>query len=144
MTGNPLESDYAAADSSPGFLLWRVSNAWQRAIRAALTPHGLTHTQYVLLAVLVHSAEEHLTQRNLADKAHIDIMMTSQVLRTLETAKHITRSPHPIDRRAMNVQATTHGRHTVIAATKDVETIDREFFGARAAEAATLFTHLGA
>lgn len=144
MTSNPLESDYAAADSSPGFLLWRVSNAWQRAIRTALAPHSLTHTQYVLLAVIVHSAEEHLTQRDLADKAHIDTMMTSQVLRTLETTEHITRSPHPTDRRAINVHATTYGRHAVIAATKDVETIDRDFFGERAAEAATLLRYLGA
>ena len=35
--------------ASPGFLLWRATNRWQRHLRAALHETGLTHVQYVLL-----------------------------------------------------------------------------------------------
>jgi len=51
MTGR-LVSEYADAGDSPGFMLWRVTNAWQAAQRAALHPCGLTHIQLVLLASL--------------------------------------------------------------------------------------------
>ena len=36
--------------ASPGFLLWHLTLAWQRAVTAALEPLGLTHVQFVLLA----------------------------------------------------------------------------------------------
>ena len=36
--------------TSPGFLLWRLTLCWQRAITSALAPVGLTHVQFVLLA----------------------------------------------------------------------------------------------
>jgi hypothetical protein len=47
-----LGSRFPVAAQSPGLLLWRVTNRWQAAMRAALAPHELTHVQYVLLASL--------------------------------------------------------------------------------------------
>lgn len=37
-------------EESSGFLLWQVTNLWQREIKKALENYGLTHSQYVLLA----------------------------------------------------------------------------------------------
>lgn len=52
-------------------MLWRVTNAWQRAIRAALGPFGITHVQFVLLAVLASLGRSaSITQRELADRAN--------------------------------------------------------------------------
>lgn len=45
-------SRFPAPEQGPGFLLWRVTLSWQRQMRAALAPHGLTHVQFVLLASL--------------------------------------------------------------------------------------------
>jgi hypothetical protein len=36
--------------ASPGFLLWHLTLAWQRAVTAVLEPLDLTHVQFVLLA----------------------------------------------------------------------------------------------
>ena len=47
-----LHSAHRDPGASPGLMLWRVTNAWQRTVRAALAPFGLTHVQFVLLAVL--------------------------------------------------------------------------------------------
>ena len=41
---------FESPDDSPGFLLWQVTNLWQRRIRAALEPLGLTHVQFVFVA----------------------------------------------------------------------------------------------
>jgi hypothetical protein len=47
-----LRSEFTDAELSPGLLLWRVTNAWQAAQRAALRPFDLMHVQFVLLASL--------------------------------------------------------------------------------------------
>lgn len=118
-------------EDSPGFILWRLSNTWQRAIRAALAPHGLTHVQFVLLATLswLESHDwEPITQRKLADHADTDVMMTSQVVRALEKAGYIARQAHPTDTRALVVTVTDAGRKKVQEALPDVEAVDRAFF----------------
>jgi hypothetical protein len=58
-------------DTSPGFLLWRLTLRWQREIAAALDPLGLTHVQFVLLATTwwLNSAEQAPNQLAVATAA---------------------------------------------------------------------------
>lgn len=126
-------SAFEGPDESPGYLLWTLSNAWQRAIRAALAPHDLTHVQFVLLACLTwwESTDQPApTQRILADRAGIDVMMASQVLRALEKAGLIIRASHPEDTRALTISLTEKGRTQARAAFPSVEATDRAFFTA--------------
>jgi DNA-binding MarR family transcriptional regulator len=91
-------------------MLWRITNSWQREIRAALAPFGLTHVQFVLLAALTAmDRETPVTQRDLAERAVTDPMMTSQVLRALEDKDLVERHPHPTDRRARTLKVTPAG-----------------------------------
>ncbi|MFC4224976.1 MarR family winged helix-turn-helix transcriptional regulator [Lysinibacter cavernae] len=125
----PLNTDFPDADDSTGFVLWRVTNAWQAAQRAALKPFGLTHVQFVLLATLTWTeGEGPITQRNLASAAGTDTMMTSQVVRTLEAAGHVMRRPHPTDRRAVALSPTPQGLALVNRAIVAVEACDAAFF----------------
>lgn len=118
-----------APDDSPGLLLWRVTNAWQRTIRTALEPCGITHVQFVLLAVLsARDDAELITQRELAEIAVTDPMMTSQVLRALETKGLVERRPHPHDGRARVVCPTPDGTVLVNRAVAAVEAADLKFF----------------
>jgi len=129
-----LETEFADADDSPGLMLWRVTNAWQAAQRAALKPYDLTHVQFVLLASLTWlggvGTGEPVTQRHLAQHAGTDPMMTSQVLRTLEAKGLVTREAHPTDARARALAATATGVALVNRAIGAVETVDRDFFAA--------------
>jgi len=127
-----LETEYADADDSPGLMLWRVTNAWQAAQRAALKPYDLTHVQFVLLASLtwLGDAAEPVTQRRLAEHAGTDPMMTSQVLRALEAKSLVTREPHPTDARARALAATPAGVALANRAIGAVEAVDRDFFAA--------------
>ncbi|HEY2795989.1 MAG TPA: MarR family transcriptional regulator, partial [Micromonosporaceae bacterium] len=101
MCADRLATAFSSPDDSPGFLLWRVTNRWQQAQRAALKPLGLTHVQFVLLATLAWtSADGPVTQRDLAEAAATDPMMTSQVLRALEARGLVERASHPGDGRA--------------------------------------------
>lgn len=121
---------FSGPDDSPGFLLWRVTLAWQRAMRAALAPHDLTHVQFVLLASLWwlagHSGPP--SQQRLAEQAGTDPMMTSQVLRKLADRALVSREVDPADSRARLLELTTEGKALVAKAMKDVEDADVAYF----------------
>lgn len=124
-----LATRHANADDSPGLLLWQVTNAWQAAQRAALKPFGLTHVQFVLLATLTYlESSGPVTQKALADMAATDAMMTSQVLRTLESRELLHRTPHPSDRRARALVVTPAGRELANRAVVAAEACDTAFF----------------
>jgi DNA-binding MarR family transcriptional regulator len=137
---NPLNARFDSADDSPGFLLWQVANLWQRRQRAALEPLGLTHVQFVLLASMVWltSSGEPLPQAALAEHAHTDVMMTSEVLRALERRGLVERRPHPHDSRARAVAPTPAGRAAAQEAVAVVEGVDRQFFGTLGDDGAAL------
>jgi DNA-binding MarR family transcriptional regulator len=120
-----------APDESPGFLLWRVNLRWQRAMVAALRPLGLTHVQFVLLASawwLTRVAGEKPSQRRLAEHAATNPMMTSQVLRALESRGLVNRAADPDDSRALRLAVTDAGARLAQKAIRVVEAADAEFF----------------
>lgn len=138
---NPLASRYDSEQDSPGLMLWRVTNRWQAAIRAALRPFGLTHVQFVLLAALTW-ADRELTQIELAHQTRTDPMMTSQVLRALERKALIGRREHPADGRARLLCATPAGADLARRANVAVEAADQAFFGDQARAPRPLTGHL--
>jgi MarR family transcriptional regulator, organic hydroperoxide resistance regulator len=121
---------FDTADASPGFLLWQVTNIWQRGIRKILEPYNITHTQFVLLASIhwltLHKME--VTQRVVSNHTKVDPMTTSTVLRTLEKKWLIERQVHEIDTRSMKVCLTNEGMKLVKATVTVVETFDLSFF----------------
>ncbi|CAN5613132.1 MarR family transcriptional regulator [soil metagenome] len=130
--------------SSPGSLLWQVSNRWQAAQRAALEPLGLTHVRFVALASLAWlESEGPITQRRLAEHAALDVMMTSQVLRALEHDQLIERLVHPTDARARALRTTPQGRALARRAIAVVEQCDQDFFAPLGSEPDELIRALG-
>ena len=93
MAGSFFGSKFDNPGNSPGFLLWQVSHAWQRAQCAALAPLDLTHVQFVLLAGVgwLQQGNELVTQAKLSRHAGTDPMMTSQVVRHLERQELLVR-----------------------------------------------------
>lgn len=138
-----LATGFRSAEESPGLLLWQVTNAWQAAQRAALKPFGLTHVQFVLLASLAWlDGDGPVTQRQLADHAVTDPMMTSQVLRALEQRGLVRRGAHPADGRARALVVTRSGRALANRAVVAVEGCDAEFFAPLGREVADFATAL--
>ncbi|WP_203362882.1 MarR family transcriptional regulator [Bacillus sp. REN10] len=123
-------STFDDPNESTGFLLWRVSQDWQRAITKELSEVGLTHVQFVLLAACDYLAtsEEHVTQKKLASFTKTNIMMVSDVVRTLQTKGFIERSKNPRDKREILLTPTTEGTEKVKVALPIVEEVDQKFF----------------
>lgn len=121
----PLEPD-----DSPGFLLWHVTLRWQRDMAAALTPLGLTHVQFVLLATTwwLNTNVGFPNQLAVARQASTDVKMTSQVLGTLEAKELIIRETDPADTRAKLLRVTEAGVELTLRAISAVEAADAAFF----------------
>jgi len=118
-------------EESTGFLLWQVTNLWQREIKKALEKYELTHSQFVLLASIhwLTLHQQNVTQILLSNHSKIDPMTTSTVLRTLQTKGLIKRQEHETDTRAKAVGLTELGLKNIKQAIKTVEQFDKQFFG---------------
>lgn len=141
--GAATRSPDGPADS-PGYLLWRLTLDWQRAITAALAPYELTHVQFVLLAC-AWSMGEHgdaPNQLGVARQAGTDTKMTSQVLRRLEAKGLLVREVDPADTRARRLRLTPAGTKLARRAVGAVEAVDAEFFAGDEAAATRLLTRI--
>ena len=123
-------SRHSDAWDSPGFLLWHATLRWQRAMAEALAPYEITHVQFVLLASTWWLCEqgEPPRQRDLADHAGTDPMMTSQVVRALADKGLVVREADPADGRAWRVRPTRAGTELAKKAVASVEDADAEYF----------------
>ena len=114
----------------PGFQLWKAANAWQRHVKIALAPAGITHVQYLLLDTLATLGLEKrpATQAQIARAAGIDVMMTSKVLRTLVKKHFVTRKSPRNDARAFSATLTPEGRAVLAKAKQLLQKSEDAFF----------------
>ncbi|MBM7774611.1 DNA-binding MarR family transcriptional regulator [Actinokineospora baliensis] len=110
-------------------LVWRLSTRWRAAIDRAVTPFGVTHAQYSVLAPLstLQRAGTRPSQRQLADFTGLEPLYVSKLVRSLEQAGLLTRTPDPADSRAMLLSLTDHGSEVAARATTAVRALQDEF-----------------
>ncbi|HEY4334053.1 MAG TPA: MarR family winged helix-turn-helix transcriptional regulator [Ilumatobacteraceae bacterium] len=119
-----------SAGNTPGFLLRHASLRWQRQVVAALAESSLTHVQFLVLSSTWWLGRDGdiPRQRDVAEHAGLEAVMTSQVLKTLERDGHIHRVRDAEDLRAMRVAVTTRGRDLARRCVVLLDRIDNEFF----------------
>lgn len=118
-------------EDSPGFLLWQLTNHWQRLQRQGLYKLGITHAQFVVLAAILWLSDlnkKEITQKIISELTHIDKMSMSDLMTFLEKKKLIKREKSKIDRRAFSLSLTEKGRRIALKAVPIVENIDADFF----------------
>lgn len=117
-------------EESAGFLLWQITNLWQRKMNSALKELDLTHVQFVLLAGMawLERFDKSITQVRLAKHAKTNIMMTSKVIGTLEKKGLVIREECETDTRAKCVSLTEEGIQRIEKALPLAEYIDEKFF----------------
>jgi len=114
----------------PGLLLWQVSHLWKRKLNAVIKKYNLTYIQFVMLNAIDIGLKNNfeITQINLARGVMMDIMMTSNVVRTLEEKALIVRNKHPQDSRAYLLDLTEKGYELVPKVRKTVWDFNDNFF----------------
>jgi DNA-binding MarR family transcriptional regulator len=115
-------------DVTTGYLLWRVTTKWRAAVDRAVSPLGLTHAQYSLLASLygLSRTGAQPSQRELADFAGLEPIYVSKLARALEQAALLERTEHPADPRAVQLRLTERGTETVLRAIAVVHALQEE------------------
>jgi DNA-binding MarR family transcriptional regulator len=105
------------ATSSPtiGYQVWRLAMRWRAQVDRTVAPFGLTHATYSALASVYdqHHRGSKPSQRELADLTGLDTVYVSKLVSTLERDGFVTRSPHPDDTRAVQVEMTRAGRRAI-------------------------------
>ncbi len=126
----PLPSKKKKTVASTGFLLWQAGNAWQRKMKSVLDPIGITHVQYLLLDSLEHlgGLNHPVSQVTLSRVAGTDVMMTSKVIRLLETKKLVTRRVNKTDARIYLLEMTREGSRALAKAKSLVEKTEERIF----------------
>jgi DNA-binding MarR family transcriptional regulator len=106
-----------AKTTSPtiGYQVWRLSMRWRAQVDRAVAPYGLTHATYSALASLYdqnHRGSKP-SQRELAELTGLETVYISKLVGTLERDGFVTRSPHPDDTRAVQLELTRAGRRAI-------------------------------
>lgn len=113
-----------------GYLLWRLSNIWRKKVNESIAEHKITHVQYLLLAS-IHQLEmdgKLTSQKQIANHAKVDIMMTSKVLRSLERKKLITRKRYHLDGRVFICKINERGIEKINQVSPIIKKLDIAFF----------------
>ncbi|MFE0138018.1 MarR family winged helix-turn-helix transcriptional regulator [Streptomyces sp. NPDC059037] len=135
----------ASPGPTPGFLVWRLANKWRVAVDRAVTPLGLTHAQYSLVASLygMQRTGERPSQRRLADHTGLEALYVSKLARALESAGLIERTRDPRDPRAVQLALTEQGQAVTRQAISVVQELLQQLLeplGGRDAERTRVFT----
>lgn len=117
-------------EDSAGFLLWQTTITWQRLIKAALDPHQTSHSQFVILALLLwfEETKQEPIQAVIVNLTKLDKMTVSKALKVLVDKNLVERNEHTQDTRAKSVCLTNKGRGLIKKLVPIVEAIDDKFF----------------
>ncbi len=113
-----------------GFLIWQLSNLWQRHIRSALGPFNLTYIEFLLLNSTRHfkGLGKSPTQAQLSNYTGLHKMIVSKTLRFLESQGLVARKSKAMDKRAIELSITDAGERILVEAAPSLEALENSFF----------------
>lgn len=119
------------AEDSPGFLLWQATIIWQRLIKKTLDVHGISHAQFVILAITLWFENKHqpVSQGVIVQQSKLDKMTVSKSLKKLVSDGIIKRLENQEDTRSKSVHLTKKGKALASKLVPLVEKLDKQFFG---------------
>lgn len=115
---------------SPGFLLWQTTMNWQRLIKKALEVHEVSHSQFVIMALLLWFENHQMdtTQVRIVQWSKLDKMTVSKSLKKLVTQGLVHRVEHKMDTRSKSASLSNKGKKLIHKLVPIVEQIDADFF----------------
>jgi len=122
---------FKRAHDSPGFMLWQTTTNWQKLIKEALTPYGISHSQFVIMAIThFHNIQDIKVHQSLISSfSKLDKMTISKNIKELSRKALLELREDASDSRAKNVKLTVDGQRLIQKLVPIVEKIDEEFFG---------------
>ena len=94
----------------PLFLVWIVSRSAENLLDTVLAPIGLTGDELAIYSIL--NASPGITPSELSRWMAAPPTSVSSYVKRLEARGHLTRRPHPEDRRSYRIRLTAAGKRT--------------------------------
>jgi MarR family transcriptional regulator, organic hydroperoxide resistance regulator len=116
---------HSKPEESLGLALWQATSAWQNQIKEVLMPYGVTHTQFVILAILFYRNES--KQSEIQKLSKLEKMTLSKALKELQNKKLLEKLIGE-DKRSKTVILTQEGEGLVKILIQLVESEDEKFF----------------
>lgn len=113
-------------EDSPGFLLWQTTISWQRLIKKSLDDYDISHSQFVIMAILLWFGAA--KQTLIIEQSKLDKMTVSKSLKTLSSKGLVSRLEDKNDSRAKIVSLTKKGKALTQKLVPMIEEIDKKFF----------------
>jgi DNA-binding MarR family transcriptional regulator len=122
------------------------AHAWRSSLSSRLAPDGVTPAQFFVLASMYRrqiDGKSPLSQRQVAERNHMDVNVVSQVARSLARRELIERRVNPGDLRANQLVLTDRGFALSKKVTAAARRLNDEFFESIEGEAlATILKEL--
>jgi DNA-binding MarR family transcriptional regulator len=126
-----LKTQFASAEQSPGFLLWKASNRLQRLHSRCLADLGLTPTQFSVMMCLVYLRQDGaVNSARIVQHTGMDKMAVSDLVKALHKKRLLSRSADTEDGRSRLIEPTARGVALTNSAVAKVEALDALYFGA--------------
>jgi len=125
-----LPFQFDSPNESVGFLLWQTTVMWQRSIKKILDPYKISHSQFVIMALLLWMSEkqEQVTQADIVSWSKMDKMTISKSLKELAKLDFVCRSENCSDTRVKDLKLTANGKIMISKIVPEVEAMDGAFF----------------
>ena len=101
-------AEVRAADVDPLFLVWAVARSTEDLLATVLAPIGLIGDELALYSML--AAAPGISPGELSRWMAAPATSVSSYVKRLETRGHVTRRPHPTDRRSYGIHLTAAGK----------------------------------
>jgi DNA-binding MarR family transcriptional regulator len=96
------------ADVDPSFLVWIVSRSTEDLLSTVLAPVGLTGDEFAIYSIL--NASPGITPGELSRWMAAPPTSVSSYVKRFEARGHLSRRPHPSDRRSYRIHLTPEGK----------------------------------
>lgn len=96
------------ADVDPSFLVWIVSRSTEDLLSTVLVPVGLTGDEFAIYSIL--NASPGITPGELSRWMAAPPTSVSSYVKRFEARGHLSRRPHPSDRRSYRIHLTPAGK----------------------------------
>lgn len=123
-------SEIKNKNESLGFLIWQLSNLWQRNVNSLLQKHNLTHAQYAVLDAIYNlsASTKNIAQSKICEFAGTDKMMTSKIISSLQEKKFAKRVDNKEDLRSNSILITEKGKAACIKSKSEIKAFEAKFF----------------
>lgn len=119
-----IQSQQSKRPSGVAYLIGRLDRSLNRQLRHALSPKGITVSQYTALSIF--DTYQQLTNARLAERTMVSPQAANELIKSMESKGWIERKPDPTHGRIIQISLTKPGKHLLSHCDKIVAELEEQ------------------